>query len=297
MRPSEIERLGREVVPGSGALEIEILGTGLLNETYRVVRDGAAYSVRVAAEHPAEYPADLKPDVAWEAQVLRAAGGLGLSPPLVYCDAARAVLVARWVEGRSWSPQEASLPESLRRIAALLRAVHALPVPTPARIRSPGVWVELYGAALSRAGRPIDQGLAMSAAGHLQRLAELPRAAGVVCHSDLHAMNLIRVDQSLVLIDWEYAHVSDPLWDLAGWRANNDFSEETQGDLLASYLGHEPSSGTWTRFRVLAWLYDYIALLWSALYSILRLERHQGISPRAMQLDARLRLPAHYAIE
>jgi thiamine kinase-like enzyme len=104
---------------------------------------------------------------------------------------------------------------------------------------------------------------------------------------------LIRVDQSLVLIDWEYAHVSDPLWDLAGWSANNDFGEETQRELLARYLGNEPSSSTWARFRLLAWLYDYIALLWSELYLSLRREAHKRIALRAMQLDARLRLPAH----
>ncbi len=257
------------------------------------MRGGAVYALRVAAEYPMEYPASLKPDVGWEAQLLRTAGGLGFAPPLVYCDPVRAVLVARWVEGRSWSPDEVRLPENLRRIAALLRDVHALPIPPPARLMTPADWVDLYGAALSRAGRPIDRELSMSAAARLQQLAELPRVPGVVCHSDLHALNLIRADQSLVLIDWEYAHVSDPLWDLAGWSANNDFDAELQRDLLANYFSSAPSSSTWARFRLLAWLYDYISLLWSELSLSLRRDALNGISVRAAQLDARLRLPAH----
>ncbi len=51
--------------------------------------------------------------------------------------------------------------------------------------------------------------------------------AGVVCHSDLHPMNLICGAESLILLDWEYAHVADPLWDLAGWSANNDLRGRT----------------------------------------------------------------------
>ena len=292
MQRDEVERVGRDAVPGTGTLEIELLGAGLLNDTYRVVRDGAAYALRVAADFM-EYPVKLKPNLAWEAQLLRAAGGLGFAPPLVYHDPVRAVLVTRWVEGRSWSSGEARLPENSREIAALLRAVHALPIPTPARLMAPADWVGLYGAALSRARRPIDQELRMSAAAHLQQLAALPSVAGVVCHSDLHALNLIRAGRFLVLIDWEYAHVSDPLWDLAGWSANNDFGVEDQRDLLAKYFAGAPPSGTWTRFALLTWLYDYISLLWSEFSLSVRRGATEGISRRAAQLDARLRLPAH----
>jgi thiamine kinase-like enzyme len=296
MQPGEIERLGLKVVPGRGAPGFEFLGTGLYHTSYRVMRDGTAYALRVAAEHLVNYPFSLKPDFAWEAAVLRAAGRLGIAPPLVYSDPERAVLVTRWVEGRSWSPEEARLPENLRRMAALLRSVHALPIPRPARLMTPADWVSLYGAALSQAGRTVDQELRKHAAARLARLAELPSVAGVVCHSDLHVLNLIHASEVSVLIDWEYAHVSDPLWDLAGWSASNDCGAQDQRDLLADYLGSAPSSGTWTRFRLLAWLYDYISLLWSELRG-LRSDALNGNSPRAAQLDARLRFPAHYAIE
>jgi thiamine kinase-like enzyme len=108
-------------------------------------------------------------------------------------------------------------------------------------------------------------------------------------------MNLIQDGESLILLDWEYAHVSDPLWDLAGWAANNDFEAETQRDLLRSYLGAAPSTSEWIRFRLLMWLYDYVCLLWSALYLNTRGGGANEISRRATLLDARLRLPAHYA--
>jgi len=97
------------------------------------------------------------------------------------------------------------------------------------------------------------------------------------------------------LLDWEYAHVTDPLWDLAGWCANNDFDAETQRDLLTRYFGNSPSSSQWQRFKSLLALYDYVCLLWSQLYLSVRGTPGDSVAQRARLLDARLRLPAHYA--
>jgi thiamine kinase len=290
--PLDIEQLCRAFVPGTGAVEIHPLAAGLISETYRVVRDGRAYTFKAAGAHAAEFALDM----AWEAQLLACAGNSGLAPPLVYCDPKRAFMVSRWVEGRAWSADEAKAPANIGKMAGLLRRVHALAVPLPPRLMNPSSWVQIYAAALSRRTRGVpDTPLHTTADSRLQEFAQLPAAVGVVCHSDLHTMNLLHRDESLTLIDWEYAHISDPLWDLAGWAANNDFEADLQGELLTSYLATAPSSGDWQRFRLLMWLYDYVCLLWCKLYlSVLR-EGVSGISRRATQLDARLRLAAHYA--
>jgi thiamine kinase len=291
MPPNDIERLCRAIVPGTGAIEIQALTSGLTSETYRVRRDGVMYALKTAAAHRADFGLDL----AWEAQVLERAASSGLAPPLVYCDLERAVLT-RWVVGRSWSPLEAMHAANIAKIAELLRRVHALSVPLPPRVMSPLSWIQVYGAALARHTRDAADGALRAAAeSRLQQLAELPAAAGVVCHSDLHSMNLIQVDETLTLLDWEYAHVSDPLWDLAGWAANNDFAPATQRELLLNYLGVAPTSAEWKRMSLLMWLYDYVCLLWSDLYSNARRGGENGIRKRATLLDARLRVPAHYA--
>jgi len=291
MPPDEIERLCRAIVPGTGAVEVQALAKGLISETYRVVRDGVAYALKAAAPNRAEFGLDL----AWEAQLLEPAGSVGLAPPLVYCDPKLAV-VSRWVVGRSWSPQEVRRTANITKIAGLLRRVHALPIPLPPRVMSPMSWMQVYGRALSRHTRgAVDVPLRTAAESRLQQLAELPAATGVVCHSDLHAMNVIQVDDILTLLDWEYAHVSDPLWDLAGWAANNDFEPEKQRELLMDYLGTAPTVAERQRLRLLIWLYDYVCLLWSELYLKTRRDGVNGIRKRSTLLDARLRLPAHYA--
>src|SRR5271163_1653812 len=225
MLRSDLERLCADVVPGAGTPGIEPLSRGLINETYRVVRDGCTYTLRVAIEPTFDLPHDLD----WEARVLDAAGDAGLAPQLLYRDPQRGVLVCRWVSGRSWSTEEARGCAKIGSIAGLLRRVHGLRVAAPARLMSPLAWVQCYSAALTRAGRPAEPALRAAAAARLSHLAGLPGVAGALCHSDLHALNLIERDQALILLDWEYAHVSEPLWDLAGWSANNDLQTEAQG--------------------------------------------------------------------
>jgi thiamine kinase-like enzyme len=291
MQLPEIECLCHAIVPGAGSVDLTALGAGLISETYRVARDGVAYTLKVAAEHRP----DLRLDLAWEVRVLELAGSVGLAPRLVYFEPDSAVLLTRWAEGRSWVSHEAAAAANLEKIAALLRRVHDLAVPMPARRVTPLQWITIYDEALSRrTSAPSDPVLRSAALDRAQAWLELPRVVGVVCHSDLHAMNVIQQHDSLILLDWEYAHVADPFWDLAGWCANNDFGVEVQWSLLTHYLGNAPNSSQWPRFRLLLALYDYVCLLWSQLYSNVRSAEANGVTERARLLDARLRLAAHY---
>jgi thiamine kinase len=298
MSRDDIERLCLAIVPGTGAIEVQPLATGLISATYKVARDGVAYALKTAVEPGAdrgdEFGGLLASGLSWEARLQELAASVNLAPPLVYADPKRAVMLCKWMAGQPWSVGGVHRPENMRSMAALLRRVHALAVPPSPRVMSPRLWVELYGGALARQGGCVDAALRTAADARMQELAGAP-AAGVVCHSDLHRMNLIQDGSTLILLDWEYAHVSDPFWDLAGWAANNDFQAESQRELLTCYLAAEPSAAQSARFGLLMWLYDYVCLLWSELYLSRRPGGANDISRRATLLDARLRLPAHYA--
>src|SRR5260370_32781647 len=99
-------------VPGEGKLDIRRLSDGLVNETYRALRGGRAYAVRVAAAN--SY--DLGLDRAWEARVLECAVAADLAPVLEYYDPQRGVLIARWVDGRLWSPEDVRRRSNIARV-------------------------------------------------------------------------------------------------------------------------------------------------------------------------------------
>ncbi|MEP6884511.1 MAG: choline/ethanolamine kinase family protein [Gammaproteobacteria bacterium] len=259
MLPGELQRLALRHVPGTGQPDIHRLRGGLVNETYRVLRDGVTYAVRVAAASPYDSGVDRE----WEARVLELAAAADLAPVVEYFDPMHGILITRWQAGRTWSPADAGRPANISRMAALARRIHALPVPPPPRLMSPAKWIDYYSW-----GAQGGAGAALRPAALLQLdlLALLPTVTPVLCHSDLHALNVIDRGDSLTVLDWEYAHASDPLWDLAGWSANNDLEDSLQHVLLRDYLGRAPTGNEYMRLRLLGWLYDYVCLLWSELY-------------------------------
>jgi len=345
MQPPELELLVIRHVPGSGKADIRLAERGSANATYRVLRDGRAYALRLTA---ADSP-DLGVDRLWESRVMTNAALADLAPGIEYCDPSRGILLTRWVDGRRWTAADARQPVNLSRIADLLRRVHGLPAPRPLRLMTPATWIERYSAAPRDAERESDRGLRgaaglrngaellgaaglrngaelLGAAGlrngaelrhaaewRLALLAGLPLAAApVVCHSDLHLLNLVDRGSSLILLDWEYAHVSEPSWDLAGWSANNDLDEALQREMLTAYLARTPSEDEQARLRLMTWLYDYVCWLWSTLYlsparpaNSRRAETARAeVAARARLLEARLtasapdprragQLPAH----
>ena len=76
MSPDELDRLIACHVPGEGAYEVQRIGSGLINETYRVLRGGTAYSLRLAATDCRELGADRP----WESRVVKCAADVGLAP-------------------------------------------------------------------------------------------------------------------------------------------------------------------------------------------------------------------------
>jgi thiamine kinase-like enzyme len=289
MPPEEIAQTALRFVPGTGPVEIRRIGSGLVNESYRVARDGRTYALRV----PAPGSSLLGQDRSWECRVLERAAAHGLAPFIERCVPNEGILVARWAPGRAWTSELARQPSNIEKMARLARRVHALPVPPEPRVVNPAGWIAFYREALARRGRappprsgrsPVVDALADE---HLAALEQPSREeaiarGGVLCHSDLHVQNLVEADHGLVLLDWEYAHVSEPLWDLAGWSCNNDFGGSLRAQLLAGYLGRDPPGQDPARLDRLVWLYDYVCVLWSELY----LNAHGGAADEGILLRA-----------
>jgi thiamine kinase-like enzyme len=239
---------------------------------------------------------DLGLDRAWECRVLARAVAAGIAPIIEHCEPLEGILVARWVDGSSWTGDEARQPANIRAMALLARRIHGLSIPGAARRMTPADWVAYYREALGRQGlrgpgdpgRPLRREIEKSLEVRSAALAALPGVPSVLCHSDLHTANLVAGEGGLKLLDWEYAHVSEALWDLAGWSCNNDLAEEARRLLLSSYLGRTPRDEETERLEHLAWLYDYVCVLWSALFAARGVSEARAVSGRARFLAERL---------
>ena len=87
--------------------------------------------------------------------------------------------------------------------------------------------VEAY-AATATGARTLPAGLPFGRAHELARQIEARRAAApmVTCHNDLLAANFIDDGERIWIVDWEYAGMGDPFFDLANFAVNNGLDEE-----------------------------------------------------------------------
>lgn len=287
------EGMARRCVPGEGPPAARLVARGPAHATYRVRRDGRDFAMRLAMPAPGRMPPS-PPAHRTLAAITQAAAAAGLAPPVVCSDLRTGVLVSAWAHGRPLSRADALDVASAPRIAALFRRIHALqPRGRRPRVAQAGDWVRTYRRMLAGSGmapRPGAAALAAEADRRLAALARLPPRAVVLCHGDLHRHNLVQGPGGLTVLDWEYAHFSDPLWDLAGWLSLGDLGPAYGAKLLAAYLRRRPSGRDLSRLALLAWLYDYVCLLWIDLHGAARTgPATGGLARRARQLEKRLR--------
>ncbi len=270
----DLEAVARQWIPGRATPVVRLVARGPGHATYQVRRGRQRYALRLPDAAAGGAGADL-----WFARVAAATAAAGLAPPVIAADPASGLVVTAWVAGRCWTRAYARADATLPRIATLIRAIQAVVPGGELPVRGPSHWIETYAAG-QREGLATTPGLQVMAQQYLAMLAALPPPAPVLCHSDLHRLNLVEGPAGLRVLDWEYAHVADGYWDLAGWLSANDLGTGSAQLLLASYLQRPPERPEQLRLALLRWLFDYVCLLWS--------ETHATTGKRAAQLARRL---------
>ena len=88
------------------------------------------------------------------------------------------------------------------------------------------------------------------------------------CHNDLSPGNILisqnSTDKKLQIVDWEYACISDPFFDLAGVCVNFEFSDQQQQNLIQNYSENMAIYPNMNKFNKMKELYQLINLLWCA---------------------------------
>ena len=166
-----------------------------------------------------------------------AAAGVGVGPEVTAFIRPEGYLVTRFIEGAPVSFEQVRERETLTRIADSLRRIHqGPPIPglfVPLRI------VEAYRALAMARGVPIPPEYELAAA--IGRRIELACLADPVelrpCHNDLLNANFIDDGSRIRIVDWEYAGMGDPYFDLGNFSVNHELTPDDDAHLLASYEG------------------------------------------------------------
>lgn len=236
---------------------IKPLPGGLTNNNY-LLRDGERLLV---LRLNSAISAALDLDREAELQTLCLADAAGLSAPLIYSDPQRQYLVSGFIRGRPWAAADRT---ALTGLADLLKAIHQLPAianKLDVRHKQLHYWQAIdprlacYGeltACRARFSHYLDH-------------ASPDVGQACLCHNDLLPDNLLWDEKGqLRAIDWEYAAMGDPFYDLAVIVEGHGFSTGQQQQLLAAYLQAAPGRADWQRLHYWRIVYRYLSLLWYA---------------------------------
>jgi thiamine kinase-like enzyme len=256
--PAEVVAVALDL--GAGRIyDVEPIKHGLTNRSWLVSTDADRFVVRISDAGAAE---QLQIDRNSEAVVLQHVARAGIGPQILRCDPARGVLVTRYL-GATWTEQDTQSDENIFRLAGVLRRLHSLDVPAGVRAVDLAATVDGYIRTLLECGThnglasPALRDCADETASQL-RQGSAPR----LCHNDVHHLNIVG-SAPVRLIDWEYAGVGEPLFDLASVCVYHHYRKPQRERLLTAY--GEPSSAiTWQRLELACWLFDYIRDLWTA---------------------------------
>jgi thiamine kinase-like enzyme len=184
------------------------------------------------------------------------------------------VLVTRFISGTALPPETMRQANSLSRIAAALRRVHAAGYVE--KTVSPFRVVRDYWVTAGRHGVRIPEAFDAALAVADQVEAALPPRRPCFCHNDLLNANFIDDGAAIRIVDWEYAGMGDPFFDLGNFAVNHELSPSDERALLTAYVG-ECREADLARLRLMRAMSDFREAMWGVV--------QQGIS--ALDFDFR----------
>jgi thiamine kinase-like enzyme len=263
-----VAALGR--VPELAGLDLHLtaLSGGITNRNFLVEADGSAirWVVRLAGNDT--HLLGISREVELAATV--AAAGVGVGPEVTAFIRPEGYLVTRFIEGVPVSDEAVHRPDTIARVADSIRRIHdgaAIPgLFIPLRI------VEAYRALAVARGVPIPLEFELSRAiGRRIELALLSNPLELQpCHNDLLNANFIDDGTRIRIVDWEYAGLGDPFFDLGNFSINHELGPDEDRLLLEAYDGGTARPGRLARIYLMRIVSDFREAMWGVL--------QQGIS-------------------
>ncbi len=241
----------------AASLTVTRLG-GMTNRVYRVESPQGRWVLRLPGEGTEAY-IDREAEAA-DAQVAAAAG---VSAEVLYVDPGRGVMLTRFVDGTTLDAAGFKDLGSVRRAARALHRLHTCGGAFRKRFEL-FEQIDRYLALVNDLGAAVPEGYAVvkreadavrqALAGH-----ELPL---VPCHCDPLAENFIDTGEQVVIVDWEYAGMNDPMWDLGDLSVEAAFGPVQDQVLLEAYFAGPAPPGEAARMVLYKAMCDLLWTLW-----------------------------------
>ncbi len=247
---TEAAALINELPELAGATLGARLGRGPSSDSWRLDRDAQSLVLRIDRA----LVRALGLSRANEVRCQRRAAQQQLAPQVVFADPARGILVSHYVPEQVTPAEARRAPVHVKAVGKLLAAVHAITDVDLPVMDLPAI-LNRYASCV---GTHAAHGRAQSLSDQARDLYQ--DAPWCLCHHDPHLLN-VRAAQCL--IDWEYAALGDPLFDLAALLTQESLTNEAREALFEGW--GQPIDGP--RLAEFSVLYQAVAELWEAAVS------------------------------
>ncbi|MBQ4050129.1 MAG: phosphotransferase [Oscillospiraceae bacterium] len=198
------------------------------------------------------------------------ASSAGFNSELVFCNAETGVKLSRYIDGaETLGPLTVRLDGNMKKTADILSRLHRSALPQQNRF-DPFREAEKYESLLDDPSGRMYKGYdAMRLKVNTLLRARLDELGyeQCPCHNDLVAANLVLSRAGrLYLIDWEYAGLNDPMFDVAALFLENDFTPEDEELFFHYYFGGEKEPAH-CREKILIFkiVQDFLWSIWTVL--------------------------------
>ena len=232
------------------AEQIKAMPAGLTNQAFLLQLDSGNYVLRIASSNSEKL--DINRHA--EFQIQQCLAQVGLTAKVRYKAPDNSYWLRDYIEGRSLTAADLTMP-NLRLMVQTLKQIHQLPV----LLETPQLRIEEKAEHYWRMIKKNYSANLLSLRPELQQhLAGFPAGKLSLCHIDPTPANWIQTaNGELVLLDWEYAAIGHPWWDIAALLQYAEISMVEKQELLNKYgiqLGQS--------WRLAQAQMEYMSILW-----------------------------------
>jgi thiamine kinase-like enzyme len=214
--------------------------------------------LRVASPTAARFNLDRVRNV----RAHEAAAAAGVAPEIVASKLPEGHYLARFIDGPGLNNERVHHPGIVDAVGRALRALHG----------AQGIEGSFSSFADTRRylAIAVEEGLRlpgeldalMLKADQIERVFSDLAVPDRVCHNDLVPQNLIETATGVQLVDFEFAGMGNPYFDLGNFSADAELSDAERGELVAAYFGAFDRSED-ARVRLMVFMSGLREALWA----------------------------------
>lgn len=238
---------------------IESIG-GMTNKSFKVFINNEYYILRIPGNGTVKIIS--RPDEKYNSLI---ANDLGLDTDILYFDEENGVKIAKYINNaQTINPETAKKKENMIETTNLLRTLHKSNMKFSNEFN---VFkkIEEYEKLLKESNGTNfkDYSIVKQQVLKLKEVLNNLGEESVPCHNDTVPENLVKSDDKLYLVDWEYSGMNDPMWDLAAHCLECDFSKEEEELFLNLYFNQEVEPIYKTKILIYKVCQDFLWSIWT----------------------------------